>query len=128
MLPSISREDRVKLSYKPAQELVILEMVEYSLQQLAETCTLLMNAGRPVILTWADGVAYSHTPLPFNTKELMKERMNGKIYWASVMYASMPTFSPVIKVGVMDVPVVATPNPVLRQAASWLRNRLDAKS
>ncbi len=128
MFHSISKEDEVKLSYKPAQELIILEMVEYSLQQLAETCTLLMNAGRPIILTWADGVAYSHTPLPFNTKELLKERMNGRIYWVSVMFASMPIFQPVIKVGVMDVPVVATPNPVLRQAASWLRNRIDNKS
>lgn len=128
MFSHIAREDRIKLTYKPAQELIILELVEYSLQQLAETCTLLMNAGRPVILTWAEGVAYSHTPLPFNTKELLKERMDGRIYWASVMYANMPVFHPVIKVGVMDVPVVATPNPVLKQAALWLRNRMERKS
>jgi hypothetical protein len=125
MLSRITKEDHVTVSYKPAKELIILEMVEYELTQLAETCTLLMNAGRPMILTWAEGVAYAHTPLPFNTKDLLKERMNGKIYWASVMYASMPEYMPVIKVGVMDVPVVATPNPVLRQAAKWLRNRLD---
>jgi NCAIR mutase (PurE)-related protein len=127
MLSRIAKEDHVRVSYKPAKELVILEMVEYDLKQLAETCTLLMNAGRPMILTWAEGVAYAHTPLPFNTKDLLKERMNGKIFWASVMYASMPVFQPVIKVGVMDVPVVATPNPVLRQAASWLRKRLDGE-
>ncbi|MBC8497645.1 hypothetical protein H8D40_01550, partial [Candidatus Bathyarchaeota archaeon] len=47
----------VHITYKPAEELVILEMVEYSFHELIETCTLLMNAGRPVILNWADGVA-----------------------------------------------------------------------
>ncbi len=115
----------VKITHKPAEELVILEMVKYELRQLAETCTLLMNAGRPVVLNWAEGVVFHHLPLPFNTKELMKERMKGRIYWVSVMFASMPEFVPVLKVGVMDVPVVATPNPVLKQFGAWIRRQLD---
>jgi len=118
------QEDLVRISYKPAEELVILEMVEYGLQQLADTCALLMDAGRPVILNWAEGVAFHHQPLPFNTKELLRERMRGRIYWASVIYASMPEYSPGLKVGARDVPVVSTPNPVLRQVAAWIRERL----
>lgn len=114
----------VRISYKPAEELVILEMVEYSLTELIETCTLLMNAGRPVILNWADEVAFNHQPLPFNTKELLKERMKGRIYWASVMYASMPEYRPGLKVGARDIPVLATPNPVLKKTAAWIRQRL----
>lgn len=115
----------VKITHKPAEELVILEMVKYELRQLAETCILLMNAGRPVVLNWAESVVFHHLPLPFNTKELMKERMKGRIYWVSVMFASMPEFAPVLKVGVMDVPVVATPNPVLKQFGAWIRRQLD---
>jgi len=114
----------VRISYMPAEELVILEMVEYGLRELAETCALLIEAGRPVILNWAEGIAFHHTPLPFNTKELMKERMRGRIYWASVIYTEMPEYAPVIKVGTRDIPVVATPNPVLRQVARWMRARL----
>ena len=114
----------VHISYKPAEELIILEMVEYSLEELISTCTLLMNAGRPVILNWAEGVAFNHQPLPFNTKELLKERMKGRIYWASVMFASMPAYAESLKVGALDIPVVATPNPVLKKAAGWLKGHL----
>ena len=114
----------VKISYMPANELVILERVEYGLQELAETCALLIEVGRPVILNWAEGVAFHHTPLPFNTKELMKERMRGRIYWASVIYANMPEYKSVIKVGTRDIPVVATPNPVLKMVARWMKEQL----
>ena len=114
----------VKISFMPARELVILEMVEYGLQELAETCALLIEAGRPVILNWAEGVAFHHQPLPFNTKELMRERMRGRIYWASVIYADMPVYTPVLKVGTRDIPVLATPNPVLKQVARWMKERL----
>jgi hypothetical protein len=119
-----TNDDLLRISYKPAEELVILEMVEYGLQELADTCALLMEAGRPVILNWAEGIAFHHQPLPFNTKELLKERMRGRIYWASVIYAPMPEYRTSLKVGPRDVPVVSTPNPVLRQVANWMRQRL----
>lgn len=115
----------VKISYMPARELIIMEMVVYRLQKLAETCALLIEAGQPVILNWAEGVAFYHQPLPFNTKELMKERMRGRIYWASVIYADMPEYTPVLKVGARDIPVLATPNPVLKQVARWLKESLN---
>jgi len=117
-------EENVKITYKPAEELVILEKVVYELNKLAETCKLLINAGRPVILNWAEGVVFHHMPLPFNTKELLKERMRGRIYWASVFYASMPTYVNTLKVGAIEIPVVETPNPVLKQVARWMRDQL----
>ena len=118
-------EEFFKISYMPAKELVVLEMAAYSLQELAETCTLLMDVGRPVILNWADGIAFHHTPLPFGTKELVEERLKGRIYWASVIYAEMNEYSPRIKVGTRDIPVLATPNPLLREVALWLKERLE---
>ena len=117
-------EDPIKISYKPVEELVVLEMVEYGFGELIETCALLLNSGMPVVLTWAEGVAFFHQPLPFNTKELLKERMKGRIYWASVIYAPMPEYSPNLKVGPRDIPVIRTPNPVLRQVGGWLNSRL----
>ena len=122
-----SSGETVRISYKPAEELVILEMVEYDLREFAETCTLLINSGRPVILNWAEGVAFYHSPLPFNTKELLRERMRGRIYWASVMYARMPQFSTPLKVGAIEIPVVSTPNILLKHVAAWLRQRIDGK-
>ena len=116
-----------KISYMPAKELVVLEMAVYSLHELAETCALIIDAGRPVILNWAEGIVFHHTPLPFNTKELMDDRLKGRIFWASVIFAEMPEYTPRIKVGTRDIPVLATPNPMLKQVAGWLKARLKEK-
>ena len=99
-------------------------MVEYDLRELAETCALLIDSGRPTILTWAEGVAFYHQPLPFNTKELLKERKEGRIYWASVIYAPMPEYVPKLKFGPRDIPVIATPNPLLQKAAAWIKENI----
>lgn len=117
----------MKISYKPVEELVILEMVEYGLDKLAQTGALLMDAGRPMVLNWAKGIAFHHTPLPFNTKELLKERKQGRIYWANVIYAEMPDYRPSLKVGARDIPVVATPNPLLQKVAAWLKERITGR-
>jgi hypothetical protein len=117
----------MKITYKPAEELVILEMVEYSLEKLAQTGALLMDAGHPMVLNWAEGVAFHHVPLPFNTKELLKERKQGRIYWASVIYAEMPEYRAALKVGARDIPVVATPNPLLQRVAAWMKERLGSR-
>jgi hypothetical protein len=103
---------------------VILEMVEYDIRKLAETCALLIDSGRPVILNWAEGIAFHHQPLPYNTKELLKERMRGKIYWANVIFAAMQEYHPSLKVGARDIPVLMNPNPVLKSVASWLKTML----
>jgi hypothetical protein len=103
------------------EELVLFEIVEYSLEKLAETCTLLGNFGRPVILNWAEGVAFHHNPLPMNNKDLLKERMKGRIYWANLIYALMPVYKPNLKVGARDIPVIVTPNPILKKVAEWIK-------
>jgi hypothetical protein len=114
----------MRIVYKPVEELVILEMVEYTLDKLAETGALIQDAGHPLVLNWAEGVAFHHMPLPFNTKELLKERQQGTIYWASVIYAPMPEYRPSLKIGPRDIPVVATPNPLLIKVARWIKERL----
>ena len=115
----------MKIKHKPAEELVILEMVEYSLQKIAETGALIQNSGHAIILNWADGIVFNHSPLPFNTKELLKARKEGRIYWASVIYAPMPEYREKLSVGPRDIPVVETPNPLLKTAASWIKKHME---
>jgi hypothetical protein len=114
----------MKITYKPVEELVILEMVQYSLEKMAETGALIQDTGRPIIFNWAEGIVFHHTPLPFNTKELFKERQKGKIYWASVIYAPLQSYISSLKVGPRDIPIVATPNPLLIQAAAWIKRQM----
>jgi len=114
----------MKITYKPAEELIILEMVEYTLNKLAETSALIQDAGRPIVLNWAEGIVFHHMPLPFNTKELLKERQQGRIYWASVIYAPLSEYKPTLKIGPRDIPIVTTPNPLLIQAAKWIKEQM----
>lgn len=111
-----------KISYMPAKELVILEMAEYELDELIETCRLLLDSWRPLVLNWAEGVAFHHNPVPFNTKEFIEERKKGRIYWSSVIFTLMPEYTPMIKIGAREIPILATPNPILKQVAKWLRD------
>jgi hypothetical protein len=114
----------MKIIYKPAEALIILEMVEYNIENLAQIGALIQDTGRPIILNWAEGIAFHHIPLPFNTKELLKERKKGRIYWASVIFAPMPEYRPSLKIGPRDIPVVQTPNPLLQKVALWIKNQI----
>jgi hypothetical protein len=116
----------MRFTYMPAKELIILEMVEYTLQELDQTSALIQETGRPMILNWAEGLAFFHSPMPFNSKELLRERKEGKIYWASVMFAEMPEYKHTLKVGPRDIPVIATPNPLLKRAAKWIKENKDS--
>ncbi|HUS77599.1 MAG TPA: hypothetical protein VM050_02905 [Patescibacteria group bacterium] len=117
----------MKITYKPAEELIILEMVEYTLNKLAETSALIQDAGRPIVLNWAEGIVFHHMPLPFNTKELLKERQQGRIYWASVIYAPLPEYRQTLKIGPRDIPIVTTPNPLLIQVAKWIKKQMSCQ-
>jgi hypothetical protein len=99
-------------------------MVEYTLEKMAETGALIQNTGRPVIFNWAEGIIFHHTPLPFNTKELLKERQQGRIYWASVIFAPMSEYQKTLKIGPIDIPIVQTPNPLLKDAAVWIKKQM----
>lgn len=114
----------MEIKYQPAEELIILEMVEYSLEKMIETAALIQDSGHPIILNWANGIVFHHSPLPFNSKELLKERKEGRIYWASVIYAPMPEYQAKLKFGPRDIPVIATPNPLLQKAAKWISENL----
>lgn len=112
----------VEISYMPAEEIVILEMVEYDVQELAEVCIMLRQAGQAVALNWAEGMAFRHKPLPLNRKILLEERLEGRVYWSNVMFADMPEYSPSLKVGARDIPVLKTPNPLLQEVARWIKS------
>ncbi len=106
----------------PAREIIILEMVEYTVQELAKILIILRQMGQVPALNWAQGVAFRHKPLPLNKKILLEKRIEeGKIYWANVMFANMPKYKPSLKVGARDIPVLKTPNPLLKEVARWIK-------
>ena len=82
---------------------------------------------------WAFVVAHSGSHMALTlivlrgNLDLLKERQQGRIYWASVIYAPLPEYRPTLKIGPRDIPIVATPNPLLIQAAKWIKEQMSRR-
>jgi len=113
----------VEIVCSPPKQLVILECTQYpSMEALARTIATIIRVGHPLVLRWAEGVTFSYSLLPPSTDNLMKEFLEGRIYWTDVVFALMPEYKPIIKVGTLDIPVIdVSPNPILREAAEWMK-------
>ncbi len=113
----------VEIVCSPPKQLVILECTQYpSIEALSTTLATFIRVGQPLVLKWAEGVTFSYSLLPPTTDGLMKEFLEGRIYWTDVVFALMPNYRSTIKVGTLDIPVIdVSPNPILREAAKWMK-------
>jgi hypothetical protein len=113
----------VEIVCSPPKQLVILECTQYpSIEALSKTIATIIRVRQPLVLKWAEGVTFSYSLLPPTTDSLMKEFLEGRIYWTDVVFALMPEYKSTIKVGTLDIPVIdVTPNPTLREATKWMK-------
>ncbi|MEM1507100.1 MAG: hypothetical protein QXU02_04225 [Candidatus Bathyarchaeia archaeon] len=117
-----SRRGKVKIIYKPAKEIVILDYFQFSRDALDQMFARLIHSGLPVIAQWAEGLVFVYFPLTPDTNELMENYLRGRIFWSSVNFALMPKYSPSIKVGGLEIPVLdVSDHPVLVEVARWLK-------
>jgi hypothetical protein len=119
----LSGED-IKIEYTPIKLLKIIDYMQLSLIELAKRVQTMMQLGQPILLNWAEGIAFYILPMSFDSDELVTKYLEGEVVLQSVVYAYMPNYSPIIKVKTFDVPVLnQTPNKVLRKVAKWLSKR-----
>ena len=113
----------VEIVCRTPKQLVILECTQYpSIEALSKTIATIIRTGEPVILKWAEGVAFSYSLLTPTTDSLMGEFLEGRVYWTDVIFALVPEYKSTIRVGTLDIPVIDVgPNPVLREAAKWMK-------
>ncbi len=113
----------VEVVCRAPKQLVILECTQYpSIEALSKTIATIIRTGEPVVLKWAEGVTFSYSLLTPTTDSLMKEFLEGRVYWTDVVFALMPEYKPTIRVGTLDIPIIdVSPNPVLREAARWMK-------
>jgi len=118
------RRGRVKILYRPAKEIVILDFFQFSKDALDQMFARLIHSGMPVMAQWADGVVFIYFPIAPETDELMENYLKGRIFWNSVNFALMPKYSPSIKVGGLEIPVLNVSNhPILAEVAKWLKTQ-----
>jgi len=115
----------VDIVCRPPREVIFLECTKYpSIEALSATIGTIIMTGQPIVLKWAEGVVFSYQVLPPTTDSLMKEFLEGRIYWIDVIYATMPDYKSTIKLGTLDIPVInVTPNPTLREIAKWMQKQ-----
>ena len=121
---SSKKKNQVKIIYRPVKEIVILDFFQFSKDALDQMFARLIRSGMPVMAQWAEGVIFVYFPLAPETDALMENYLNGRVFWNSVNFALMPKYSPSIKVGGLEIPVLNVSNhPILSEVARWLKKQ-----
>ncbi len=115
----------VEIVYNPVKEIVILEYIVYpTAEELIKN--MLLPPGQPAVLYWAEGVVFLPIPLAVNNTKVVEELMKGRIYWTSVSFAPMATYSHMLSAekGPEAMVINVSRSPTLSQVARWLKERL----
>ncbi len=124
MSEKTGEENKIRIVYKPAREIVILDYFQFSMEKLDQMFGRLLQSGVPISAQWAEGVIFLYFPLVPDTDELMEQYLKGRIYWSSVSFALMPKYSTSVKLSGLEIPVIdVSAHPVLRETAKWLREQ-----
>ena len=114
----------MKVIFKPWEEVVIHESIQYNLQNLVTMRSLGVPPGQlGRRLLWAEGVAFSHVAMP-PTTDVIKESLQGRVHWSSVEWALMPEFKPFIEISETKVriPILnVSTNETMSTVAKWLK-------
>ena len=131
LLVIMSDEKEVKVTYKPYEEIIILEYTEYPLDLFIELEGMPARAGELVLpLNWAEGVVFRHSAFP-PKESVLEELRKGRLYWAHVAFALMPKFSSqaTTKDGRVTVNILdQTNNSIMRAAARWVKQQAKVRT
>ena len=124
MSSKVEGENKIKIIYKPAKEIIILDYFQFSMEKLNQMFARIIQSGLPISAQWAEGVLFVYFSLVPDTNELMENYLKGRIFWSSVSFALMPKYTSSIKVSGIEVPVIdVSDHPVLKETAKWLREQ-----
>ena len=114
----------VKVVYQPWEKIVIHEIVRYALDALVKLQSLGVEPGglgEPLL--WAEGIVFSSSTM-LETKDIIKEKLEGVAHWSSVEWALMPEFKEVITIKETNVKVPilnVSAHPIYKTVSKWLK-------
>lgn len=82
----------VKITYKPWEEIIIHEAIEYSFEEFINIRSVDVptgGLGKPLL--WAEGVVFVRFIMPLSP-EMIKENLEGRIHTSGIEWALMPQF------------------------------------
>ena len=114
----------VNISYSPATELVIHEIIEVTKDDLLRER---VTPAGTIPLYWSNGLLFSFSSLPM-TDEIVKDYLRGRIHWLEVHFARMEKYEPVLSIsdeeykGTMNVRIINTSGSQLhKEFTKWLK-------
>ncbi len=116
----------IKITYEPFEEIVIKEYIRFEkIEDLIFTFAQARIGGEPVILSWANGVAFMHSPLILDNDQIVEDLLKGRVYWTNVSFAEMSEYKPIFETREkVQVPIInVNSSPIFRQVAEWLKQQ-----
>ncbi|MCK4320519.1 hypothetical protein KAW11_02790 [Candidatus Bathyarchaeota archaeon] len=114
----------VEVVYQPWKKIVIHEIVKYALDDLVKLQSLGVEpGGLGDPLLWVGGIVFSSSTM-LETKDVIKEKLEGSVHWSSVEWALMPEFKEVIiiKETNVKVPIInVSAHPIYKTVSKWLK-------
>ena len=118
----MSETENVEIEVRPVKKIIIFETLKLSIDELLKRIGLLAGTGHFVSLQWAEGIVFLASPFHPECDVIVEEAMKGNMYWGTVMFAEMPKYEPIRKIGGIEIPIMdQSPSPVFRQVAQWLK-------
>jgi hypothetical protein len=114
----------VDIRYEPFKEIVVMEQTQFSTSEDLARFTSIISGGKTAGVYWTKGIAFIYFPLSINTETAAKELVEkGRVYWAFLSYAEMPTYKSLIETKEkIQVPVLdMSANPLFQKVAEWLK-------
>jgi hypothetical protein len=103
----------VKVTFRPWEEVVIHEPIQYTYDELVYIQSLGVQAGslapapsltyqpaapQPsalIPLHWAEGVVFTHVIMQ-PTEDVIREQLRGIVHWVSIVWALMPNYQNIV--------------------------------
>jgi len=119
-------DDGIEIDYRPVRRAVILDLVELQREQLLERVAAIRMTEQPIFLNWAEGVVFIAIPASTDISEVDENVTKGVVYFAGVMFSSMPKHQPFLQFGLDKIPVIDQSNyAVYRAITRWIRGRME---
>lgn len=120
----MKENEKVEIIVQPIKKIIILECRELSNEEFFKRVELTAMSGQPIMLNWSEGVVFLPIPFQSDSDIIIEDALKGIIYWAGVMFTSMPKYESIKKIGAREIPIVdQTSIPYLRQVAQWLKKK-----
>ncbi|MFH1327999.1 MAG: hypothetical protein ABIH76_04005 [Candidatus Bathyarchaeota archaeon] len=82
-----------EIQLQSINKIVILEAIKYApVEDLFADAVAGLTPGTLITLLWAEGIVFRHTVMPPQSDEVVKNRIQGTVFWDCVSYAKMDKY------------------------------------